>query len=72
MKLFEKIRAAFSSPTKPDPKSESIEIKRRKSIFELLPQNSIGMEIGVHLGQFSESILEQIHPKELHLVDPWK
>lgn len=44
----------------------------RDFLLEMLPENSIGMEIGVHLGDFSQEILEKVKPKELHLVDPWK
>lgn len=48
-------------------------MKDRKNIFELLniPENSIVAEIGVHKGDFSESILKRFNPKELHLIDPW-
>jgi hypothetical protein len=41
-------------------------------LLELLPKNSVGVEIGVHKGDFSERILQVVQPKELHLIDPWK
>ena len=44
----------------------------RKQILDLLGKDSIGAEIGVHLGDFSQRILEIVHPVELHLIDPWE
>ncbi|HEX4268896.1 MAG TPA: class I SAM-dependent methyltransferase [Steroidobacteraceae bacterium] len=38
----------------------------------MLPKRSIGAEIGVHVGDFSQLILEYVRPKELHLIDPWE
>ena len=44
----------------------------RALLVRRLPRNSVGMEIGVHQGDFSEQLLRQLSPSELHLVDPWK
>lgn len=44
----------------------------RQFLLDLLPRESIGAEIGVHFGDFSLKIIDAIHPKELHLVDPWE
>jgi len=44
----------------------------RTFLLEMLPKNSVGAEIGVWKGDFSEKILEVVHPKQLHLIDPWK
>ena len=44
----------------------------RDFLLKLLPQNSIGAEIGVHKGDFSEEILRDVRPNELHLIDPWR
>jgi hypothetical protein len=38
----------------------------------MLPKNSVGAEIGVHHGHFSQQMLEIVAPRELHLIDPWK
>jgi hypothetical protein len=35
-------------------------------------QESIGAEIGTHMGDFSHQILRTVAPAELHLIDPWK
>ena len=43
----------------------------RKRLLRLLPEDSVGAEIGVWKGDFSEQILEIARPKLLHLVDPW-
>jgi len=44
----------------------------RRFLLELLPRQSIGAEIGVHLGDFSQQIISQISPQQLHLIDPWE
>ncbi|MCP5052677.1 MAG: class I SAM-dependent methyltransferase [bacterium] len=44
----------------------------RGFLLEMLPKDSIGAEIGVHMGDFTRQILEKVSPKELHLIDPWK
>jgi hypothetical protein len=41
-------------------------------LLEMLPKNSVGAEIGVWKGDFSQAVLNAAHPKELHLIDPWK
>lgn len=43
---------------------------RRKLLLEL-PEGSVGVEIGVHLGDFSSRILQEVKPSKLFLVDPW-
>ena len=43
----------------------------RELLLKTLPKYSIGLEIGVHKGEFSQKILKLIKPKKLHLVDPW-
>lgn len=45
---------------------------RREFLFEFLPPASVGAEIGVDRGDFSERILSRVKPKTLHLIDPWK
>jgi hypothetical protein len=37
----------------------------------MLPKNSIGAEIGVSAGDFSQEILNVLAPRELVLIDPW-
>lgn len=44
----------------------------RDFILQLFPKHSIGVEIGVNDGDFSERIIEIVRPKKLHLIDPWK
>jgi len=44
----------------------------RRFLFDILPKESVGAEIGVHLGDFSHQILVSLSPKELHLIDPWE
>lgn len=46
--------------------------ENRRFLLETLPENSVGAEIGVHLGDFSERILTIAKPKRLHLIDPWE
>jgi hypothetical protein len=41
-------------------------------LLELLPKNSVAVEIGVHIGDFAQEIIDVVSPMELHLIDPWK
>ncbi len=43
----------------------------RKFLLDMLPKHSVGAEIGVHMGGFSQQIIDVISPQELHLIDPW-
>ncbi len=43
----------------------------RKFLLYKLPKNSVGCEIGVWKGDFSEEILSIVRPQKLYLVDPW-
>lgn len=43
----------------------------RQSILSCLPESNIVCEIGVYIGNYSEDILTNCNPKELHLIDPW-
>ena len=42
-------------------------VETRWFVLEML-----GVAIGVHKGDFSQSILDIVKPRELHLIDPWK
>ena len=44
---------------------------RRRFVLDLLPPASVGAEIGVHQGDFSQVILTVVAPARLHLIDPW-
>jgi hypothetical protein len=46
-------------------------VTNRESILNLLPKNSVGAELGVGSGDFSEDILEICNPKKLELIDVW-
>lgn len=53
------------------PKRPPVE-SQRSWLLEILPENSVGIEIGVHKGDFSAVILDIVRPSKLYLVDPWK
>ena len=44
---------------------------KRDALLELLPKESVGAEVGVFAGDFSERILAIVRPRKLHLIDPW-
>ncbi len=44
----------------------------RRFLLEMLPAGSVGVEIGVHQGDFSQALLDVVAPAHLHLIDPWK
>jgi len=43
----------------------------REDFLKLLPQNSIGAELGVFKGEFSIKILTIVKPMKLYLIDVW-
>lgn len=43
----------------------------REDFLKILPRHSVGAELGVFQGKFSEAILRIVQPRELHLIDPW-
>lgn len=46
-------------------------VNARQTILENLPKGSVGAEIGVFQGDFSDMILRVVAPAKLYLVDPW-
>jgi hypothetical protein len=44
----------------------------RDFVLNSFPKNSVGVEIGVDRGDFSQRILKIVKPKKFHLIDPWK
>jgi hypothetical protein len=44
----------------------------RDDLLAALPQNAVGVEIGVWRGDFSQQLLARLNPRELYLVDPWE
>lgn len=45
--------------------------KSRDFVLRRFPKNSVGAEIGVWKGDFSQEILGIVKPRKLHLIDPW-
>jgi len=43
----------------------------RQVFLRHLPKHSIGAEIGVWMGDFTEQILAVVEPRQLHIIDPW-
>jgi hypothetical protein len=50
----------------------SKDVDPRTFLLQRFPGGSIGAEIGVHKGEFSEQILRIVKPGKLHLIDPWQ
>ena len=46
--------------------------RSRDFVLRRLPKHSIGAEIGVWEGNFSDRILHVVQPAKLYLIDPWK
>lgn len=44
---------------------------RRRPLITTLPRQSIGAEIGVWKGDFTEALLHVLEPSRLHIIDPW-
>jgi len=45
--------------------------RSRDFVLRNFPKNSVGAEIGVWKGDFSQEILGIVKPRKLHLIDPW-
>jgi Methyltransferase domain len=43
----------------------------RTTLLKLLPQASVGVEVGVWKGDLSALLLQRVRPARLFLVDPW-
>jgi hypothetical protein len=46
-------------------------LDKREDLLNFLPKNSVGVEIGVFKGQFSDIILDIVNPSMFYLIDPW-
>lgn len=44
----------------------------RDFLFELFGTGSVGAEVGVYKGDFSNRLLRYVRPRKLHLIDAWK
>ncbi len=55
----------------PVSQNDSSRRPRRRWILRYVPKHSVGCEIGVFRGHFTELILEHVQPRQLFLVDPW-
>ena len=38
----------------------------------IFPRKAIGAEIGIFRGAFANAVVNKIHPKMYHMIDPWK
>lgn len=54
------------------PENEIKRLSARLWILDYLPKNSVGCELGVFRGHFSEKIIEKINPQIYFMVDPWR
>lgn len=49
-----------------------LDFDARDFLLDSLPKNSVGMEIGVHKGDFTQRLVKRAQPRLLYIVDPWK
>jgi len=47
-------------------------LEARGRLLRILPRNAVGVEIGVHEGDYAARMLRVATPRQLHLVDPWR
>jgi hypothetical protein len=48
-----------------------VTVNARQSLLDHIPPGSVGAEIGVFKGAFSEKLLKATKAKKLYLIDPW-
>jgi len=53
------------------PFREYRDMRSRDFVLKRFPKKSVGAEIGVWRGNFSQEILNVVKPSRLHLIDPW-
>lgn len=46
-------------------------MRARDRVINHMPKNAVGAEIGVHLGDYSQKIIDHTNPRLLYLIDPW-
>lgn len=61
--LYRNFRSIFNSDN---------DLTEREFLLEYFGEETVGAEIGVHRGVFSNFILEKVNPQKLYLIDPWK
>jgi len=66
------IELALSHGLHPFPDYELSRNWGRRWILDYVPEGTIGAEVGVFRGHFSELILRRQKPKKLYLIDPWR
>ena len=49
---------------------QRLEAKGR--LLRIFPRDAVGVEVGVHEGDYASRILRVARPRHLHLVDPWR
>lgn len=47
-------------------------LETRDDLLKLLPQKSIGVEIGVFKGYFSDKAIKEVNPSKFYLIDCWQ
>jgi len=53
-------------------KKKQIKADIRRSMLQKMPKGGVCIEVGVWRGEFTRMILNQLQPKKLTLIDPWK
>ncbi len=66
MAVLQRIIRKFT-PMSPEEKA----LSRRDFLFDQVPADSVGAEIGVLRGDFTARVLDVAKPSRYHLIDPW-
>ena len=44
----------------------------RLDLLKVVPKHTVGAELGVYVGEFSQHLLDIVDPTRLYLVDVWQ
>jgi predicted O-methyltransferase YrrM len=70
-KIVQKIKATVPADKQMQARIKMHADLRRYVVYYCMPQGSVGAEVGVDFGAFTDVVLDIITPSKYYLIDPW-